>query len=42
MCRARLAAFKVPGSYPVMAGLPRLSSGKIDERGLRHAQPGTP
>jgi fatty-acyl-CoA synthase len=40
--RARLVAFKVPGSYRVMAELPRLSSGNIDKRALSRGQPGTP
>ncbi len=39
-CRARLAAFKVPKSYRVMAELPRLSSGdrqaRAETRTARH------
>jgi long-chain acyl-CoA synthetase len=34
-CRARLAAFKVPSSWEVVAELPKTSTGKIDKKPLR-------
>jgi acyl-CoA synthetase (AMP-forming)/AMP-acid ligase II len=34
-CRERLAAFKVPSSWEVVAELPKTSTGKIDKKPLR-------
>jgi long-chain acyl-CoA synthetase len=34
-CRARLAAFKVPTSWEIVAELPKTSTGKIDKKPLR-------
>jgi long-chain acyl-CoA synthetase len=36
-CRARLAPFKVPSSWEVVAELPKTSTGKIDKKPLRAA-----
>jgi acyl-CoA synthetase (AMP-forming)/AMP-acid ligase II len=33
-CRTRLAAYKVPKHYRVVAQLPRLTSGKVDNLAL--------
>jgi long-chain acyl-CoA synthetase len=41
-CRSRLAAFKVPSTWEVVAELPKTSTGKIDKKPLRARLRGAP